>query len=99
MFNPFKKHFTSGIPDPAAKGSIYTNIHAIATNRQLQDIKNKKATPYMSSPVFSFSIRLWNTLNLKFERAFVKYATNRATTPHINPKNKKIRMKTMNTCG
>jgi hypothetical protein len=82
-------------PDPAANGSMYTNSQAMKTKRQLQLIKKRKATPLASSPVFSFSIRLWNTLNLKFERAFVQYETNSATTPHMNPrlKTEQSRMK------
>ena len=88
----YQKQFDS--PDPAANGSMYTNNQAMKTKRQLQLMKKRKATPWTTSPVFSFSIRLWNTLNLKFERAFVQYDTKSATTPHMNPRYKTEQNKT-----
>ena len=91
----YQKQFDS--PDPAANGSMYTNNQAMKTKRQLQLMKKRKATPWTTSPVFSFSIRLWNTLNLKFERAFVQYDTKSATTPHMNPRYKTEQNRTKQT--
>jgi len=85
MFSPLRKHLISGMPDPEAKGSMYTDTQAKVANNKLQHSRNKKAAPNGSCPVFSWSIMALKVRYLKLVKNRVKYVTNNAQAPTQKP--------------